>query len=151
MTSWVTPTAIHSVCGAHASYPAANLIDGSLSTFWAHLVNHLHWVVFDLGSSMEVTAVRLYVNYSPNDRIDGVDVYVSDDPANWGSPVAEDLSFVGIWEWIQKSVTAKAGRYIKLENMNPQSTVNDINLWEFQAYTKLLKNLDLCMPSRGVL
>ena len=134
MANWVTPTAIHSVCGEHASYPAANLIDGSLSSFWAHLANELHWVVFDLGSSMEVTAVRLYVNYSPNDRVDGVDVYVSDDPTNWGSPVAENLSFVGNWAWVENSVTSKTGRYIKLENMNPQSSNNDINLWEFQAY-----------------
>jgi hypothetical protein len=79
-----------------------------------HLTNETHWFILDLGSSVEVSAVRGRSNTSNNPY--DVNIYVSDTVGSWGAAVATGISS---WElttsWQEEATTPKTGRYIMVE------------------------------------
>jgi hypothetical protein len=82
-TGWVA-----SASAGNAS--AMQAIDGNLTTRWTTGTDQVNaqWFQLDLGTSQAFTQVVLDAGTSSNDFPIGYQVYVTDDPSSWGSPVA---------------------------------------------------------------
>jgi hypothetical protein len=97
-------------------YPATRLVDGNASTFWATQSSNSGWVAFDLSYAPSFDGVRIK-NRSDNNsgHPNTFDIYVSDDGANWGSPIG---SFTGEnsqgTEYDRSLGSVYAKRYLKL-------------------------------------
>ncbi len=102
------------------NYPTTAALDGNANTFWhTHFIGSTtpqpHNIVLDLGNSYPVDGFR----YLP--RQDGslfgtitqYEIYVSDNPSNWGTAVSTG-SFASNSNLKEISFTAKNGRYVKL-------------------------------------
>ncbi len=102
---------------------AINAIDGSNGTIW-----HTKWsggadpqpheIQLDLGASFSITGLKYMPRQDQsNGRIAQYEIYVSEDPTNWGAAMA-----TGTWPNTadQKTVnfTAKNGRYIRLRSLS---------------------------------
>ena len=67
-----------------------------------------------------------------------VEIYISDDPENWGVPVASNASF--IWQtgyvagWSETDIIDKTGRYIKLDHIDTRDGGNSLRGYEFAVY-----------------
>ena len=132
MATWTTPTAVHSKCGEDGSYPATNTKDDDTGTYWRHSATCLHWIILDLGQTYAVSKIRLYQTVTAGQRwgkTDGLDVYVSDDPADFGSAVwTGALNAEG---WQESGAFSKNGRYVKLVS---KADSQYQRMYEFGAY-----------------
>ena len=72
-----------------------------------------HWFRIDLGSEYNITAVR---GRSDEERDPvQVSIYVSNDPNDWGTAVAENINtWQDTADWQEVDTTDKLGRYIKV-------------------------------------
>jgi hypothetical protein len=126
MSEWMTPVAIHSVCGARSGYPATNFIDDSTSIGWEHRHPHTCWIVVDLGQSYQVEQTRLYTWPTDDETIWQVfHVYVSNDPDNWGDPVGSSLAAENDSGWQYFELTPKVGRYVRFVITDTKDYDND--------------------------
>ncbi|MCH5376778.1 MAG: discoidin domain-containing protein, partial [Planctomycetes bacterium] len=102
------------------SFGAARAIDGDPATMWhtawePQLSAPPHWLALDLGKPVTLAGLTcLPRSGQDNGRIGAYQVYVSDDPERWGSPVA-----TGQWKNDATLKTIRfdppiAGRYVKL-------------------------------------
>jgi hypothetical protein len=74
---------------------------------------NVSWIYIDLGASDTVNAVVMYgMTISGTPALEGYEVYVSNDPGNWGVAVAENNEQKAYF-YID-GFTAE-GRYVKLE------------------------------------
>jgi len=110
---WQTPIAIHSKCGEASPYLAINTIDGNVGTLWFHNVTCYHWLACDLGSTKTISKLRLYQGGIPFGYNVSVSIFVSDNPADWGTAVWVG-SMVGSLPWVESGAFSRAGRYIKI-------------------------------------
>lgn len=136
--SWQSPSSVYSSCGHEASYPPGNMIDGDVATLWMHFAFETHEVVFDLGETKYVTKIRLYVYDMTSSQWGLVEVYISDDPDNWGASVLPLGSFkdgeLGA-EWVEQTLTTpKSGRYIKLTSIYTDHLTDNVVGAEFEVY-----------------
>lgn len=117
---------------------AIHAIDGNNSTFW-----HSKWyggsdpmpheIQIDLASSYTLSSLKYLPRQDggTNGIIANYEIYVSDDPANWGTAVATGTFATGTTE---KTITftAKNGRYVRLRalssNANPFASAAEIGL-----------------------
>ena len=111
-TVWATPTAVYDKCGEESSYPASNAIDDSTSTSWRHYSTCYHWITLDMGQTANISRIRIYQGYYDWGGSDGIDVYVSDDPENWGSAVWTGQ--IDGYGWEYSGTFDAQGRYVKL-------------------------------------
>ena len=131
---WTTPSSIHSMCGQEIGHENTKAIDSDTGTYWQHATTEYHWIVFDMGETRTITKIKLYQSFMEPDPWggqDGVTVYVSDDPANWGDNVWEGDMF-GSDEWVESGDFNKDGRYVKL--VSKQYDYSEYSgMCEFQA------------------
>lgn len=138
--AWVTPTAIHSKCGE--DFPASNTIDGNLTTEWSHLVEHEHWIIFDLGSTKTVQKVRLYIGGAGRGSVCEVTaVYINDTADETGGSKGSLGSILSGGNWNEIDVTDTSGRYIKtkLKSLDAHAANCSASnvmafFYEFEAY-----------------
>jgi hypothetical protein len=101
-------------------YEAALAIDGNPGTMWhtawePQLSAPPHWLAIDLGKPVSLAGLTcLPRSDQDNGRIGAYEIYVSDDPDGWDSPVAS-----GQWKNDAKPKTIRfpqpiTGRYLKL-------------------------------------
>ena len=110
---WGTPSAIHSKCGEDAPHLASYTIDGDTATWWNHLVEHEHWIIFDLGSTMNIDKIRIYGAPANTFILCGVSaVYINDTADESGGSKGSGSIGDG---WNEIDVTNTSGRYIKLK------------------------------------
>lgn len=87
-------------------------LDGT--DFWYVFIAEVHWLIIDLGQSYTLTKIRgrsRYWGYGPSD----VDIYVSNNKANWGTPVATGISsFQYTLNFQEENLIEKSGRYVKI-------------------------------------
>ena len=129
---------------------AVNAVDGDTETYWHSEWNGVtdqlpHWIVVDLGETKTITGLNYlsrqvhYIdptkgnvtdNGRENGRISEYEIYVSDDPNNWGNAIAS-----GIWESTDDMRTANfpatSGRYYKLvalSEVNGQKFTNAVEI-----------------------
>jgi hypothetical protein len=133
MAEWTTPTSIHSKCGEDAPLHAAiKAIDNNITKYWTHPSTCYHWIIFDLEQTYTITKIRLYQSSTSYRRWGlsaGLDVFVSGNPADWGSAVWTGV--LNATGWQESGAFSKNGRYVKLvakdDSQNPW-------LYEFDAY-----------------
>ncbi len=111
---WITPKAIYNKCGESGGNIAANSIDGSTSTYWRHDSTCYHWIIYDLGETMNISRVRIYQGVNDWGSTAGINIYISNDPQNWGSAVWTGRIDGG--GWVNSGQFQAQGRYIKLES-----------------------------------
>jgi len=133
-TGWNTPTAVYSVCGQDGNYPASRAIDGDTGTSWRHSTTENHWIILDMGKTTDISKIRIYQSGTSSYRwgqSSGIEVYVSNDPANWGSAV-----WVGTLDasgWRESGTFSKQGRYVRLYS---RSTSSSQRFYEVQVETQ---------------
>lgn len=105
-------------CGDDVGHTVWEALDGT--DFWYHEVNHIHYLILDLGQTYTIKKVRGR-SKTGNDPTH-VLIYVSDDMGNWGDPISGAIS---TWqdtdEWQEVDTTDKDGRYIKIEILFTES------------------------------
>ena len=113
---YISPTAIHSKCGEDASYPASNTIDGNTSTMWWHVVSEEHYIVWDMGATKTMTAIRLYCEPHEERALCKVNNCYIDNNAPPTTLIFSDweLEDVDTCGWHEKSFTQCSGRYVKI-------------------------------------
>lgn len=132
MPTWTTPSAVHSRCGEDASYPATKAKDNDTDTYWRHFTTCYHWIIFDLSQTYTVSKIRLYQATLSSLRwglAAGLDVFVSDDPASWGSAVWTGV--LNASGWRECSAFNKDGRYVKFVSKDDSKYQR---MYEFDAY-----------------
>lgn len=118
-----------------SGYDAINAIDGLNNTMWhtgwsSGNDSHPHEIQLNLGATFSVSGLTYLPRQDGgvNGRVAQYEIYVSDNPSNWGSAVA-----TGTWtnDSVLKTVnfTAKMGKYLRLVSL---SEVNG-NLWTAAA------------------
>jgi len=123
MADWlgIDSSLIDSLCGETGGNTLAKALDGT--DYWNHEVKETHWFILDLGEKKTIEKVRGR-SLTANDPID-VNVYVSDNKADWGVAVATGIgTFQDTDVWQEVNVTSKEGRYLKVEVINTEN-VND--------------------------
>jgi hypothetical protein len=141
MCAWVTPNSINNSSGGSALHGASKTIDGNLSTYWSHTVSQVHWVIYDLEESMEVSGIRVYADGNDTHAPCQIyEIYVSDNLANWGSSLGS-LTLGTTLQWHKTTFTAKTGRYIYLKLKTWFGSICETGRWladfyEFAAYVK---------------
>ncbi|MFD8515276.1 CARDB domain-containing protein [Streptomyces antimycoticus] len=76
--------------GAHGSYPASNVTDGSQSSYWEGPAGSFpQWVQVDLGNTADIDEVVLKLPASWESRTEGVRVQASADGQNFTTVVAD--------------------------------------------------------------
>ncbi|MEM3579865.1 MAG: discoidin domain-containing protein [Candidatus Bathyarchaeia archaeon] len=135
---WLTPSSVHSSCGYSGSNTADRSIDGRTSTYWQHNAQCYHWIVYDLGSSMTVSRIRIFQpSGSTYDwgGAAGIEVYVSNNPSSWGSAVWSGT--VAGDSWVHSGAFQAQGRYVKLVS---KSNSADQRLYELQVEVQPFQN-----------
>ena len=87
----IDSTEYYSHCGDTSGHTAQEMLDGTDA--WWHLINHEHELIVDLGSSANVAKIRTKNDGLANN--DDIDVYVSDNPASWGTAVMTGIDISG--------------------------------------------------------
>ena len=131
-TVWETPTAVYDKCGEDGGCPASNTIDESTDstpdTYWRHSSTCYHWITLDMGSTMSISRIRIYQRDYDWGGSAGIDVYISDDPENWGSAVWTGR--IDGYGWEYSGTFDAQGRYVKLVS---KTNSGDRRLYEVQV------------------
>jgi hypothetical protein len=128
---WGTPPSVYDKCGEDGSHPASNTIDGYTNSYWRHSTTENHWVTFDLGETMAISRLRIYQSTNNWGGTDGIEIYVSDDPENWGSPVWSGQIDGSGWQY--SGAFSAEGRYVMLVTLSISSSQR---LYEVQVETQ---------------
>jgi PKD repeat protein len=101
----------HSSCGYEGPIGPPAALDGVDA--WAHLNTENHWLVIDLLNPYYIKKLRGRSD-TGNDPT-SVDIYISNDPNNWGSAVHTGIT---TWQdtstWAEVDITDTVGRYINI-------------------------------------
>ena len=103
------------------------MIDGNPATLWhsaweREIPNYPHEVTIKLDKPMEVKGLRLLPRQDlSNGWVKDLEVYLSNDGANWGSPVAvKSLSSGASWKQVQFDKKYRAG-FLRIVMKSPQN------------------------------
>jgi O-glycosyl hydrolase len=108
-TGWV---ATASSTDPYGDVPA-NLLDGNLSTRWSsgHGQTNGDWIQVDMGSAQTFSRIAMDSGPSTGDYARGWQVYVSNDGATWGSPIA---SGTGNGPLVVAAFPSQTARYVRV-------------------------------------
>ncbi|WGM89133.1 MAG: discoidin domain-containing protein [Candidatus Bathyarchaeum tardum] len=131
-TIWTTPYAVYGQCGGSSS--SGNSIDSRTNTYWRHDSSENHWIIFDMGETIPISGISIYQpSYDTYDwgRTSGIEIYVSNDPESWGSPVWTGR--IDGYQWEESDVFSAEGRYVILRSL---STSSSQRLYEVRVATQ---------------
>jgi|YelNatPaOPRAMG01_1025707.scaffolds.fasta_scaffold12391_6 hypothetical protein len=143
---WITPKTVYDKCGESGGNVAANSIDGSTSTYWRHGSTCYHWIIYDLGETMNISRIRIYQRGDDWGGTAGIEVYVSNNPQNWGSAVWTGR-IDNTWgdSWVNSGTFQASGRYIKL--VSKSNSANQ-RLYEVQVEAQQTQTVFELSPVR---
>ena len=98
------------------------------------MANEKHWIVLDMGSVSNIQQIRVYVGDTAASNWDDVDIYVSEDPDDWGSAVRANVSITGTNTLVTVDVDDKDGRYIRLDNINTLDDDDYLRGYEIEVF-----------------
>lgn len=101
------------VSAEYGTMPRKNLTDGDEKTRWSTESEPTQWAYVDLGQEFEMNKFQMFWE-NENTYASAYNIYVSNDPNNWGEPVLSrtDNKNVVSEELLGSKVS---GRYVKLE------------------------------------
>jgi hypothetical protein len=114
--------AVYSKCGESNPNSASRAIDGRTDRFWQHESTDNHWIVLDMGQAVDITQIRIYQSGTSSEiwgQSGGIEVYVSNDPTNWGPAVWTGTLNSPNWQY--SATFSKLGRYVKLYSRSNSS------------------------------
>lgn len=132
MADWLNigSTHLYDLCGEEEGNELADVLD-NIKLSWRHYAFHAHWFILDLGASYTLTKVKGRSNTVAYEPID-VDIFVSDDMKNWGTPVAEGISsWHDTFEWQEDDLIEKNGRYVKVVIYETENGIDKYLAWGF--------------------
>jgi hypothetical protein len=143
---WITPQIVYDKCGESGGNVAANSIDGIFSTYWRHDLTCYHRIIYDLGETMNISRIRIYQRDNDWGGTAGIEVYVSNNPQNWGSAVWTGR-IDNIWGdgWVNSGTFQASGRYIKL--VSKSNSANQ-RLYEVQVEAQQTQTVFELSPVR---
>jgi len=102
---------------------SANIIDGDHWTGWRTMTDQVpgQWVVIDMKERQSFNKIVMDTVWAIYDTPAGYAIYVSDDTANWGTPVATGVG--ERWGITTATFPTKTGRYIKIEQTGTKKQV----------------------------
>jgi len=102
---------------------SANIIDGDHWTGWRTMTDQVpgQWVVIDMKQRQSFNKIVMDTVWAIYDTPAGYAIYVSDDTANWGTPVATGVG--ERWGITAATFPMKTGRYIKIEQTGTKQQV----------------------------
>ena len=129
--TWTTPLSVYDRCDQDGSHPAYYAIEGNTNSYWSHSATGNHWITFDMGETMPISRLQIYQQSYDWGNSNGIEIYVSDDPENWGSPVWSGR--IDGYHWETSGTFSAEGRYVKLVTL---STSSSQRLYEVQVETQ---------------
>lgn len=142
--AWFSPDSVNSFCGETAANVATNSIDGLNTTFWRHVVNHRHSIVYQLRPyAKKITKIRFFYNTSlpVNEQLSNLDIRAAKVLAKIDDP--ESLIEAGVnitWPgtggvFVEHTLAAPKANavFIKLE-FDTASGVNTGQIREFEVF-----------------
>lgn len=102
---------------------SANIIDGDHWTGWRTMTDQVpgQWVVIDMQERQRFNKIVMDTVWAIYDTPAGYAIYVSDEQANWGQPVATGTG--ERWGITTATFPTKKGRYIKIEQTGTKNQV----------------------------
>jgi hypothetical protein len=151
---WVAPTSVYAKCGEDALHIANNSRDGSLTTYWSHLVSgHAHWITYDLVAIKRIGAVRVYRTGLSAVDLRMIILISTTDPANPLTSLMDDtLSYSIGWQelnWNEPGLDVVVdARYVRIFFQKVEGSeeppLKDIAEVQFKTYEKItVTNPDL--------
>ncbi|AZQ63824.1 hypothetical protein EI427_16800 [Flammeovirga pectinis] len=131
---------VHSSDSERVGYEAIKAVDGDATTYWftnwsSDSNTYPHNLVIDIGTSERIKGISYLPKQdldSGSGRIGNFEVYVSDDPNNWGTAVASG-SWPNTSELQIVTFSPKRGRYYKLSALSEVNGGNDAAIAEINA------------------
>lgn len=130
--------AVVSSCGEEATDPATNVLQAADK--WAHLYDHAHEIVLDIGTLEVFKGISIPVALGANaaHKLRGVDVYVARNVAGLGSDDHKMLTGVDFAtednENLHLFAAQKIGRYVKLTNITTDNVSNNMRIESIKAH-----------------
>ncbi len=114
---------------------AANAIDGDHWTGWRTMTNQVpgQWFVIDMKQPHTFDKIVMDSVWAIYDSPAGYTIYVSDDTANWGKPVATGIG--ARWGMTTAMFAMQTGRYIKIEQTGTKNqvwSIFEIDVWRMK-------------------
>ena len=111
---------------------SANIIDGDHWTGWRTMTDQVpgQWVVIDMKERQSFNKIVMDTVWAIYDTPAGYAIYVSDDTANWGAPVATGTG--ERWGITTATFPTKKGRYIKIEQTGTKNqvwSIFEVDVW----------------------
>jgi hypothetical protein len=122
---WRTPNSVYS---ESLFWSPENTVDDNPSTGNAFSPYPDHWLIYDLGESLELNQIRLLL--APGSaRL--WDIYVTDNPSKWGNPVkfnwlAQPASANDLTAWESTPIGPIQGRYLVIKTTRGPLTRNTL-------------------------
>lgn len=119
------------VSAEYGTMPRENLTDGDEKTRWSTEREPTQWAYVDLGQEFEMNKFQMFWE-NENTYASAYNIYVSNDPNNWGEPVLSrtDNKNVVSEELLGSKVS---GRYVKLEVTEMKGYPN-VSCYEFKIF-----------------
>jgi len=112
----------HSSCGYTGPDTPWGALNGT--GVWAHMITENHWLVIDLNETYNIKKIR--GRSETSDDPTSVDIYISDNPSDWGSAVHTGIT---TWQdtstWAEVDITDTAGRYINISITDTEGMAGD--------------------------
>ena len=139
--NWVSPIAVHSECGEEVGGEADEAIDGNLVNEWIHSVNERHWFILDMGATKRLSKVRIWLESDDGNqnKLEGVDVYMSDSPTGTWTQVASNLGFQTAGQWNEHTFAdTRKDRYVKVGNIGTLHGNDNLRLHEIEFFSEVI-------------
>ncbi len=148
--NWVTPHAVYDKCGEEGDSPATNTIDNDTSTRWGHSAEEQHWIAYEYCTLYTHSKLQIYTAPDKDSNVCAVsEIYVSNDPANWGDSLGScELIGSGL-AWYNCSFTAATGKYLKIlfDTRSGGGDCGDYGFKEFDEFQSFSKLADVTPPT----
>lgn len=144
--AWFTPEAVESFCGEETGEEATLSVDGVNTTFWSHVQDHQHSIVYRLrGYPKKISKIRIrYGGSAAVERLNNMDVHASTGLANIDD--AASILETGInltWPagpavWVEHTLAKKSlkARYVKLVVDDTDNVNNTLQMREFAVWVE---------------
>jgi hypothetical protein len=114
---------------------SVNAIDGDHWTGWRTMTNQVpgQWFVIDMKQRQSFDKIVMDNVWAIYDSPAGYAIYVSDDTANWGKPVATGIG--ERWGMTTATFARQTGRYIKIEQTGTKEqvwSIFEIDVWRMK-------------------
>jgi hypothetical protein len=127
------------VSSTSAGYPAANAVDGNLTTRWSSAYSDPQWIYVDLGTNYNITTVELVWETAYGKAYQ---IQVSTNATTW-TTIYSETNGMGGTEYLTN--LSGSGRYVRMYGTE-RGTSYGYSLWEFEVFGNLADTISQIPP-----